>query len=271
VGWFDALFRRPPTSAEVQRYVPPAWMQSYIDNPPPGWVTTWAAEGAEPIAATFADFATHGLGGNTVVAAVERVRMSVFSECRFQFQRFVKGRPSGLWGSTDAGLQLLERPWVGGTTGDLLTRMIIDADMAGNFFGVVLDGELVRLRPDWVEIVLAERLTADGRQVGFRRAGYVYFEGGRQSGSLPVVFLPDEMAHFAPLPDPLAGYRGMSWLTPVVREIQADTMATRHKLKFFENAATANLAISLPKEIDAEEFEAFTTPTRRCTPAAARM
>jgi hypothetical protein len=71
------------------------------------------------------------------------------------------------------------------------------------------------------------------------------------------VFLPDEMMHFAPMPDPEATYRGMSWLTPVIRELQADIQATRHKLKFFENAATPNLAVSLPKEITPDQFEAF--------------
>lgn len=251
----DALIRRPP--AEVQRYVPPEWMQPYIDNPPPGWIGTWASERAEPISATFCDFASAGLGGNTVIASVERVRMSVFSEARFQFQRFVRGRPSGLFGLTGAGLELLERPWTGGTTGDMLTRMIVDADLAGNSFQVMAGGELVRLRPDWVEIVLTERYDDQGQMIGWARAGYLYYHGGKATGVTPAVFLPEEVAHFAPLPDPLATYRGMSWLTPVVREIQADTMATRHKLKFFENAATPNLAVSLPKEIAPEAFEAF--------------
>jgi hypothetical protein len=35
----------------------------------------------------------------------------------------------------------------------------------------------------------------------------------------------------------------MSWITPVIREMRADGMATAHKEKFFENAATPNLAI----------------------------
>jgi hypothetical protein len=135
--------------------------------------------------------------------------------------------------------------------------MILDADLAGNWFGVFLDGEIVRLRPDWVEIVFAYRLDADGRRVGVKRMGYLYYEGGKAAENQPAVFLADEVAHFAPNPDPLANFRGMSWLTPVVREIQADTMATRHKLKFFENAATVNLAVSLPKEIGPEAFEAF--------------
>ena len=90
-----------------------------------------------------------------------------------------------------------------------------------------------------------------------RQVGIFYYEGGRQSGVKPALFLPGEYAHFAPYPDPLASYRGMSWLTPVVREVQADTSATKHKLKFFENAATPNLAISMAKEITPQQFKEF--------------
>lgn len=251
----DALIRRAPP--EVERYLPPAWAFDEYGNATPGYSTTWGAERAEPIGNTFGDYASAGMSGNTVIAAVERVRMSVFSEARFQFQRFQKGRPTGLFGLADGGLGLLERPWTGGTTGDLLTRMILDADLAGNWFGIVVAGEVVRLRPDWTEIVLDERYDEAGQLIGMRRVGYLYYHGGKLTGVTPSVFLPDEVAHFAPLPDPLASYRGMSWLTPVVREVQADTMATRHKLKFFENAATPNLAVSLPKEIAPEAFSAF--------------
>jgi len=255
----DALIRRDRApAAETARYLPPAWaFDEYGDPAAPSYSTTWGSERAEPIGNTFADYASAGMSGNTVIAAVERVRMSVFSEARFQFQRFSKGRPSALFGLADSGLGLLERPWVGGTTGDLLTRMILDADLAGNWFGIVVGTEVVRLRPDWTEVVLAERYDDAGQLVGMRRVGYLYYHGGKLTGVSPAVFLPDEVAHFAPLPDPLASYRGMSWLTPVVREVQADTMATKHKLKFFENAATPNLAVSLPKEIAPEVFSAF--------------
>ena len=54
-------------------------------------------------------------------------------------------------------------------------------------------------------------------------------------------FLAGEVAHFAPIPDPEARFRGMSWLTPVIREVMADKAATLHKERFFENAATPNL------------------------------
>jgi hypothetical protein len=252
----DNLF--PPR--ELARYTPPAWMNAYMNGDmsgPLGYSLSYGNERAEMVGPSFESYVVHGLAGNGIVWSIERVRLAVFTETRFLYQRFRKGRPGDLYGSPN--LALLERPWAGGSTGDLLARMILDVDMAGNFFGVELDGEIIRLRPDWVEIALTERwVEQNGEivQVGWRRLGYLYYEGGR-TGARPAVFLPEEVIHFAPNPDPLASWRGMSWLTPVVREIMADSQATKHKLKFFENSATPNLAVSLPKEVPPEEFLDF--------------
>lgn len=251
--FLDALLPR----SEAARYQPPAWMDTYLPGGAPympGYTTSYGHERAEPIGDTFVDYVIGGLQANSVVAAIERVRLSLFSEARFQFQQMRNGRPGDLFGTAD--LAILERPWDGGTTGDMLTRMLLDADFAGAFFGAEIDGELTRMRPDWVEIVLTERWNADAIQVGWRRLGYAYYEGGK-NGQVPAVFLPDEVVHFSPLPDPLATWRGMSWLTPVVREVMADGMATKHKLKFFENAATPNLAVSLPREVTPALFDQF--------------
>jgi phage portal protein BeeE len=51
------------------------------------------------------------------------------------------------------------------------------------------------------------------------------------------------MAHWSPLPDPECAGVGMSWVTPALREIQGDRMATDHKVRFFENGATPNLVV----------------------------
>jgi phage portal protein BeeE len=105
---------------------------------------------------------------------------------------------------------------------------------------------LVRLRPDWVSIVGKPRYV-NGGQVGWTKIGYLYTEGGaatqneRKGDGVP--FLVNEVAHFAPIPDPLATFTGMSWLTPVIREIQADQSMTRHQRKFFDNGATPNMVI----------------------------
>ena len=134
----DALLR---PSQEVQRYLPPPWMFSGLD-PAPYVTTTLGNDKAESIPDTFAGYASQGLMSNTVIAAIERVRVSVFAEARFAFQRLRKGRPGDLFSQPD--LDILQRPWVGGTTGDLLARMILDADLAGNWFGV---GRVILMSP----------------------------------------------------------------------------------------------------------------------------
>lgn len=216
--------------------------------------TTMPGQKAEGIANNFASYVSGGLMGNGIIFGLASVRLRVFSEARFQYQRFNNGRPGDLWG--DKSLGILEAPWPGGTTGDLLAVMILHADFAGSAYLTQIGGQLVPLRPDWVEIMLGERRVGAGA-VGMEKLGYLYYQGGRASGVAPVAFLADEVAHFAPQPDPLAWYRGMSWLTPVVREIQADGAATGHKLKFWENAATPNLAVSLKEITDPDQFARF--------------
>lgn len=201
----------------------------------------------EEIGSDYGGLATGAYRGNGVVYACMAVRMLHFTEARFQFQQIRSGRPGNLFGTPELGI--LETPWENGTTGDLLARMIQDADLAGNSYIVREAGQLARLRPDWVSIMLGSRLNrrdwvpGDGDTVV---AGYVYWPGGQASGSDPKTYAPFEIAHFAPMKDPEAVYRGMSWLTPLIREIQADGAMTQHKLNFLKNGATVNLIVKLP-------------------------
>jgi phage portal protein BeeE len=196
---------------------------------------------------TYAGMASHAFGANAVVFACMMVRQLVFSSIRFQWRRVRNGKPSDTYGSRD--LALLERPWPGGTTQDLLSQMIQHADLSGNAYVAKIDGELVVMRPDWVDVVLEERWTrggiseVGGGPVGWRKVGYLYWQDGRGAEKNPVGFLAEDVAHFAPIPDPFNPYRGMSWLTPVVREIQSDQDMTKHKAKYFSNGATVNLVI----------------------------
>lgn len=258
----DALLPRTVPSGPSERRFFGDLSDYFFDgglSPLSALATTYGRDPAEPIADHFAAYVSGALRSDGVVSAVEIARLSIFSEARFQFQRFERGRPGQLFG--DTSLSLLETPWVGGTTGDLLARMLLDADFAGSSFIARVERECIRLRPDWTDIILEPRILPLGPermpvQVGWKKVGYAYYESGVRANK-PAIFLPEEMSHFAPLPDPLASYRGMAWLTPVVREIQADIGATKHKLKFFENAATPNLAVSLPKEISPEAFGEF--------------
>lgn len=177
---------------------------------------------------------------DSIVFTCMDIRRAVFSSARFRWQRMRDGKPADMFGTAD--LRILEQPWAGGTTQDLLSRMIQDADAGGNAFHIRDRGEIVRLRPDWVDIVVEERRIGKAL-VGWRKLGIIYYEGGRQAGGAGAAFTADEVSHFMPIPDPLNPFRGMSWLTPVAREIEADLTMTRHKRKFFENGATPNMII----------------------------
>ena len=249
----------PAVPETEKRYSFSDWMQEAFiyggqTYPPSGLITTYNNEPAEPIAENFAGHVNQVYKRNGVIFGCELVRYSVFSEARIIFQRMTQGRAGDYFGNRD--LTLFELPWSGGSTPELLKRMLLDADFAGNAYVARIGKELVRLRPDWVEILLRPRETVLG-QVGWEKVGYAYYEGGKQFAQEPSIFLVDEVAHFAPNPDPDANYRGMSWLTPVIREIQSDSEATKHKLKFFENAATPNLAIKLPESIGPDKYKAF--------------
>lgn len=196
---------------------------------------------------TYVGLATQAYGANGAVFACMLVRQMLFSTIRFQWQRIRDGKPSGMYGSAD--LVKLEQPWRGGTTQDLLSKMIQHADLGGNAYVADTGGEILCMRPDWVDIVVEEREAGvtsmyTGGQVGWRKVGYLYWEGGRATQKEPTAFLADEVAHFMPIPDPLFDYRGMSWLTPILREIQADQAMTTHQSKFFDNGATPNMIIT---------------------------
>jgi hypothetical protein len=202
------------------------------------------------IASNFAGLTRFGYKANAVVFACMRARSALFCEARFKYRQLRSGRPGDLFG--DASLAILESPWPNGTTGDLLARMEQDASLAGNFYARVTRGGLQRMRPDWVNILLGSEMDADdaAAQLDATILGYAYYPGGPHAPGVEPVFLNvEEVVHYAPTPDPEANFRGMSWLTPVVREIQADSGYTDHKIKFLENGAVTNLFMVMDKEV----------------------
>lgn len=196
---------------------------------------------------------------NGPVFALVAVRMLLFAEARFQFRQMRGGRPGDLFGNAD--LSLLERPWPGGTTGDLLTRMLLHADLAGTAFVTPYEDRLQVLRPDWVTIVTGSRLEPElaGDAIDGELLGYIYHPrtpGGASIGEGTVLF-PDEVACFAPYPDPQFRYRGMSWITPVIREIQGDSAAMEHKRAYFRNGTLSQLAVVLDASVGPDQFDRF--------------
>jgi phage portal protein BeeE len=188
--------------------------------------------------------ARYAFRSSPIVWACMEARKSLFSEARFMYRQRRSGTPGDLF-STPA-LDLLAQPWPGGTTGDMLARMSYHEDLGGNGFVVRLDDRtLFQPRPDWVTVILG----APAQSSRALPIGIIYHPGGRYSGLEPEPFLWEQVAHYMPTPDPLAPWRGISWLGALVREISADLAATEHKLRFFEAGATPNLIVSLDPAI----------------------
>lgn len=209
----------------------------------------------EEIENNFASYIQRAYKGNGVVFACMLARLMIFSEARFQFRALRKGRPGDLFGTP--ALDILERPFgPNSTTGDLLARVITDADGAGNFYATRKRDRIVRMRPDWVTMVHGSAepdASADDLDAEF--LGIIYYPGGEYHPTgKPVYLQRSEIAHFAPIPDPEARSRGMSWITPIIREVMGDGAATTHKLKFFEKAGTPQMIVTRQ---DAPSKDAF--------------
>ncbi|MGH3678253.1 MAG: hypothetical protein ACRDU5_21465, partial [Mycobacterium sp.] len=163
----------------------------------------------------FAQFAATLFAANPVVYGAMKIRKAVFSQASFKYRRDKTGELFGM-----SSLRLLERPWPSGTTAELLARMIQHADIGGNSYVLRRGDRLHMMRPDWVSIVMGSRLEPDNPAVAedAELIGFMYMPMGSEGSAR--LYLPDEVAHFAPEPDPLSHFRGMSWLTPIIREIQ---------------------------------------------------
>ncbi len=241
---------------------------------PPFWASSDLASWSglmpdkEKIGNDFEGYVRQAYKDNGVVFACAVSRQFLFSEARFAWRQYVNGRSKPLF--TNEALGVLERPWPNGTTGDLLQRMDQDATGAGNFYATMVDDDgnagrrakgssmrLSRMRPDWVTIVIGSK-SGHPNAIDAKVVAYLYKPppaGGQTAES--VLLLPNEVVHHAPIPDPEARFRGMSWLTPVLREVEADKAATKHKKKFFENGASISTVVTLDKDVSPDDYEEF--------------
>jgi phage portal protein BeeE len=195
-------------------------------------VETLGRDPVEPIENDYTSFVQRGLKDNGIVFAAVAARLFLFAQGKLGLRNI---RTSETRDLPPRAANVVRRPWPNGSQSELLSRIEQDQSMGGNYYLYqAAPDRWQRLRPDWVDIVLDPR--------GQELAGYLYHQGGRHLQN-PRVILPEEMAHGSPIPDPLAAFRGMSWVTAVVREVLGDTAMNTHKLKFFENAATPNLLL----------------------------
>lgn len=184
-----------------------------------------------------------------IVAACLAARSGLISEARFKWRMLSDRKMFG-----DEKLLPLERPTPNATSGDLLTRFEQDASLAGNGYRIRIGSELHHARPDWMHIVLGSNM-ADSYEIADAPdatvVGYAYWPGGAQGKYKPRVYLPSQVAHYAPEPDPLFKFRGISWVSQVLREIDTDRQLTEHKSGFLARGATPAFALKYPETFGA--------------------
>ena len=229
---------------------------------------TWSK--TEEISATLPNYIT-ALRRSPPAFAAQLVRASVLSMARFTFRsRPNTSTPRRMFGTND--LLPLEKPFTNMSTGELIARMEWSAGLAGNTY-VVRQPNVNRtsasdspyllrvLRPDWTAIVYGSHRQPDDPKgaTDAEIVGYAYRNGGfsSQNKNEMQVFLPEEIAHWSPLPDPMSPGLGMSWITPALRDIQADTSALEHKIAYFSNGATPNLVVKGIPGVTPAQFNEF--------------
>lgn len=189
--------------------------------------------------------------------AAQIVRAQVLSQMRFTFRSARAGGPNrNLFGSPALGV--LEHPWPNGTTGELVGQMEWHAGVAGNAYVARRPDRLRVLRPDWVGVLYGSQMEPEypAHALDGKLLGYVYANGGFAAvdGQTLRTLLPSEVAHWSPLPDPESPGIGMSWLTPAIRDMQLDSVASDHKIQYFRNGATPNLVVKGIPAVDRKQF-----------------
>jgi len=208
--------------------------------------TTYASPDRETVRPQLAVWAQQAHANSSVVFSAMLTRMSLFCEVSFKFQA---KDDKHLFGNTS--LAKLEEPWPGGAAGDLLARMEQDVSLAGNAYiwDAPGEGRLVRKRPDWTTII-SELVQVPGGGQYRRKLGYWVEPPKTVTDQGQGEFYPaDEVVHWAPIPDPVAEFRGMSWLTPVYRDVQGDDGMTTYKIKYLDHAASPNLLIKYAQKL----------------------
>jgi len=266
MAWWNR--KREPAAPE-QRYSFDQYLQDmlavYSFNGNEYVLQTQRGTGGEQIENSFASYVNHLYKRDGIVYACIAARALVLAEGRFRFRQYSNGEPGDYFGTS--ALSLFEQPWLNGnpstTTGELIARLEQDGSLAGNAYvakrrapGSPSGFMLRRLRPDWVTIVAGspnEPADDPALDLDATVAGFLYGPNAGDQVLLPA----SEVAHYSPLPDPDASYRGMSWLTPVLKEIQSDIAATDHKDQFFRHAATPNMVIRFDPAVQADAVEKF--------------
>lgn len=189
-----------------------------------------------------------------IVSAAVIARALVLSQLQFQWRRRF-GQDRTLFGTEH--LSILDtfpspRP-------QTLMAMETHASYAGNAYVVERSGRLKLVSPDAMTVALGSTEDIDPNSAEahlvLEPVGYIYRPRGENVK--PIMLVPEQVAHWAPEPDPICWWRGESWVTSVVREVATDFQMSDHLNQFFVHAATPNLTVAFDKSLTKDQVKEY--------------
>jgi phage portal protein BeeE len=187
---------------------------------------------------------------NSVVFACTQNRVLLFSEARFQWQQLRGGRPGDLF--ADPSLAILESPWSGASTGELLAIAELDVAMFGNSYWIRDRGEFIRLNPaDVVVRTEGYQNPVSGEVIAEKLLGY----GVKTNGKELALYDPSMVCHYKPHPSRESQFLGMSWLSPALPDVDADSAMTEHKRASVKQGGQLGYVVSLDAGLTKEQFD----------------
>lgn len=228
-----------------------AWPESYGFQQFVDWFTfqskqyTLGGSPANMPADDFADYVARIHRATPIISAAAVSRSLLMSQLRF-LARADDGSTS-----SPPALSVLRRPG-SMKRAAFLALMELHGSYAGAAYPVLKNGRLYLLRPDWTQVLLAsdndpvevyegQFMVPSDAEV----TGLVYQPRHGQHRGRVEVFQRGEFARWTPEPDPVNWWRGVSWVSSVLREFTLDGQVSDHQRKFFEKAATPNLVFMM--------------------------
>jgi phage portal protein BeeE len=221
-----------------------------------GFQTTLAGSNQQDIDNNFEGYVAGIANKNGTVAGAVFARSLLLSQMVFRYRRLADGIDGQLFGNQS--LLPLERFDAPFTRERVLMRAEAHVSYAGNaYFYLPPGGRMRLLNPDRVSLLLASDADPDSPtwQLDAELVGYLYTPNKNRSGQ--VFIPPEDVVQWAPEPHPVNPWIGQSWITSVMREVLGDEQLTEHQSKFYSNAATPNMVITLPSGVDQAGVDQF--------------
>lgn len=194
-----------------------------------------------------------------IVSAAVAARSFPLSQIRFRYRE-----PGSLDLVDDRALNVLNVRPAGMTRPAFLSTLQLHDSYAGNAYVYRRsNGGLAILDPDRVTVVMGvdgplmydnEGKPLPPNPLDIEVLGYIY----RPVDGTPARYLlADEVAHWYSEPDPVAWWRGQSWVTSALGEVAADNQSRQYVRSYYEHGATPNIIVTFDATLSSDQVREY--------------